>query len=162
MFGAIGIDSRSSRVPLPGEKQGRSERREAHWNHLGMDQGRINPTARRILVVEDHEDTAKLMVRLLAANGYAAKAAACGARAMELADGEPFDVIISDLGLPDLDGCDLLRELHRRMGPVPAIALSGSDSPDEVAQCRNAGFREHVTKPVRIQSLLDTINRLLG
>jgi CheY-like chemotaxis protein len=53
-----------------------------------------------------------------------------------------------------------LAELHRRLGPVPAIALSGVDSPDEIAHCRAAGFRDYLTKPVQFPSLLDRIGRL--
>jgi CheY-like chemotaxis protein len=127
-----------------------------------MDQGSINTTTRRILLVEDHEDTARMMVRLLAARGYSAQAAGCGSAAIEMADRDRFDVIVSDLGLPDIDGRTLLAELHRRLGPVPAIALSGADSDEEIAQCRAAGFREHLAKPVTIQSLLDMIGRLLA
>jgi two-component system, chemotaxis family, CheB/CheR fusion protein len=127
-----------------------------------MDQGSINPTARRVLVVEDHHDTARLMVRLLGARGYAATAASCGAAALELADRERFDVIVSDLRLPDFDGCTLLAELHRRLGPIPAIALSGSDSDEEVAQCRAAGFCEHLPKPVQLPTLLAAIGRVIG
>lgn len=118
----------------------------------------------RILLVEDHDDTAKVMARLLAANGFVASVAPTAAHATELAGRERFDLIVSDLGLPDLDGYTLLGELHRRLGPLPAIALSGfgPDDAGDPAAARAAGFAEHLTKPVHFPTLLASIRRLLA
>lgn len=120
------------------------------------------PGSRRILLVEDHEDTARLMVRLLSGSGYSAAAARTGAAAIELAGRERFDLIISDLSLPDIDGRALLPKLLQRTGTLPAIALSGMDSEDEIQQSRSAGFVEHLSKPVSFPQLLEAIRRLVG
>jgi CheY-like chemotaxis protein len=115
----------------------------------------------RILLVEDHEDSAKIMVRLLGANGYQVSSAGTVADALNLARQQPFDLVISDLGLPDRSGLDLMRELKSDRA-IPAIALSGYALDDDVAKCIEAGFSEHITKPVNFQSLLNAISRLLA
>ena len=115
----------------------------------------------RILLVEDHEDSAKIMVRLLGANGYNVSSAGTVADALNLARQQPFDLVISDLGLPDRSGLDLMRELKTDRA-IPAIALSGYALDDDVAKCIEAGFSEHITKPVNFQSLLNAISRLLA
>jgi hypothetical protein len=117
--------------------------------------------AGHVLLVEDHEDSARIMVRLLNANGFEVSSAGTVARALELAHQHRFDLVISDLGLPDRSGLELIREL-RTLSPVPAIALSGFALEDDIDKCRQAGFSEHMTKPVNFQSLLNAISRLLS
>lgn len=106
----------------------------------------------RILLVEDHEDTARLMTQILAAGGYTVSTAGTVQEALRLAGREAFDVVVSDLGLPDGSGIDLLRRLTEH-GPVPAIALSGYAMENDVAESRRAGFRAHLTKPVDVDHL---------
>ena len=101
------------------------------------------------------------MVRLLGANGYQVSSAGTVADALSMARQERFDLVISDLGLPDRSGLDLMREL-KSDGAIPAIALSGYALDDDVAKCLEAGFSEHITKPVNFQSLLNAISRLLA
>jgi hypothetical protein len=113
----------------------------------------------RILLVEDHTDTADIMARLLGARGYHVATAGSAAAALELGEQLPFDLIISDLGLPDKDGYELIREFRARW-PIPAIALSGYGAEDDIDKSRACGFAEHLTKPVNFQSLLNAIGRL--
>src|SRR5207247_9552651 len=110
--------------------------------------------ALRIMLVEDHRDTASLMSRVLVHSGHVVQIADSLAAAMDLAQ-QPFDVLVSDLGLPDGDGCDLMRRLAPR--GVRGIALSGLVSEDDVQRCHDAGFAEHLAKPVNIDMLLSTI-----
>jgi two-component system CheB/CheR fusion protein len=109
----------------------------------------------RILLVEDHADSAKVMQRLLRKAGHVVETAPsvnAGLRAFESA-ALPFDLLISDLGLPDGSGLDLMRELARRPSRVRAIALSGFGTEDDVQRSLAAGFAAHLTKPVPMATL---------
>jgi PAS domain S-box-containing protein len=116
----------------------------------------------RILLVEDHGDTVRVMRRLLSAEGHQVQTAGDVATALELAAREEFDVLLSDLGLPDGSGHDLMRELLARGRRLPGIALSGYGMADDVQKTLEAGFLEHLTKPVNFDVLLAALNRAAG
>src|SRR5690606_7558250 len=78
--------------------------------------------------------------------------AATLAEARAAAENTSFALLISDIGLPDGSGYDLMRELAAR-GPIKGIALSGYGMEEDVARSRAAGFQQHLTKPIRVQSL---------
>jgi CheY-like chemotaxis protein len=78
--------------------------------------------------------------------------------ALDLAQRESFDVILSDIGLPDGTGIDLIRAL-RRHSQIPAIALTGFGMEDDISRCVEAGFTTHLTKPVNFQRLELTLRR---
>jgi PAS domain S-box-containing protein len=111
----------------------------------------------RILLVEDHEPTRITLGRLLQRRGYVVETAGTLAVAREVAAARDFDLFISDLGLPDGDGAELMIELGQTGGP-PGIALSGYGMEEDVARSRAAGFFAHLTKPVDI----DALDRVLG
>jgi signal transduction histidine kinase/ActR/RegA family two-component response regulator len=106
----------------------------------------------RILLVEDHEDTAKAMRRLLTARGHEVTECRSVASAVDAADGRAFDLLLSDIGLPDGTGIDVIRQVHARHR-LPAIALTGFGMEEDVARCLAAGFDAHLTKPVNVQRL---------
>ncbi len=108
--------------------------------------------ALRLLVVEDHEATRTVLTRLLTRNGHRVTAASTVREALVCFDAERFDAVVSDLGLPDGSGLDLMRELQRRR-PIPGIALSGYGMEDDVRQTKEAGFFAHLVKPVNIGQL---------
>jgi CheY-like chemotaxis protein len=112
-----------------------------------------------ILVVDDHEDTARAMRRLLERMGYRITIAGSVLSALDTFDRHPFDLVISDIGLPDGSGLDLMRQLLRRK-PVPGIALSGFGMEEDIRKSKEAGFREHLTKPVNLQKLQATIRQV--
>src|SRR3954453_9417291 len=119
----------------------------------------------RILMVDDHHGTSIAMKRLLSGLGYDVRIANSVQSALSVADLEPFDVLISDIGLPDGTGLDLMRELKSRSGSnqsVKAIALSGFGMEDDVRKSLAAGFREHLTKPVNLQKLQELIEKMVG
>ena len=104
----------------------------------------------RVLLVEDHADTAKALSRLLAVSGYAVGMAGSVASPLKLAAAEPFDrVMVSDIGLPDATGFELMR-LVRQQFALKGIALTGFGQDDDLAKSREAGFADHVVKPVGI------------
>ena len=115
----------------------------------------------RLLVVEDHADTAKILRRLLTSSGHAVKTAGTVAAAMDLAREHVFDIVISDLGLPDGTGYELMRHLKEHYALV-GIAMSGFGMEEDLIKSSEAGFSEHLVKPVSISELERTIQRLSG
>ena len=111
----------------------------------------------KILLVEDHRDTAEALCLLLMADGHSVELASDVAAGLRRATEESFDLLISDLGLPDGTGLDLMRELRRQNPTLPGIVLSGYGQEDDVHESRKAGFALHVTKPVDSQRLYDAI-----
>ena len=113
----------------------------------------------RILLVEDHVDTSRAMSRLLARVGHHVRTAGTVRAAVDAARADPVDLVISDLGLPDGTGHDVMR-LVSELRPVRGIALSGYGSEDDIRRSHDAGFDTHLTKPTDIQRLLETIEQL--
>ena len=114
----------------------------------------------RLLLVEDHDDTRKVLARLLNRRGYKVEAARNAQEARSLSSERTFDLIISDIALPDASGCDLLKELgtkHKLRG----IAMSGFGSDTDLAQSRAAGFLEHLVKPIDARALDTAIQRVV-
>ena len=116
---------------------------------------------RRILLVEDHADTSRVMCRLLRGMGYQVTAAGSVATALQAAGSDRFDLLISDLGLPDGSGIDVLRQM-RDIQVTPSLALSGYGMDEDVANTRRAGFSAHLVKPVDLQQLELVVARLLA
>ena len=116
----------------------------------------------RILLVEDHDDTARIMKRLLKADGYEVDLAGNVAAALTLVEAQPFDLLLSDLGLPDGSGLDLMRAIRTKGLDLPGIALSGYGQENDFKQSREAGFAHHLVKPVDLPELHQVITRLAG
>jgi two-component system CheB/CheR fusion protein len=114
-----------------------------------------------ILLVEDHQDTARVLRRILEHAGYVVSHAASVQAATDLAREQRFDLLISDLGLPDGSGIDLMRAIHEPYG-LDGIALSGFGTEEDRAGSAAAGFAEHLTKPVDWPQLRGAIERLLA
>jgi CheY-like chemotaxis protein len=106
----------------------------------------------RILLVDDHEDTLRVMSRLLGGAEHRVTTATGVGSALSAAERDEFDLLISDVGLGDGSGMDLMRELLRRR-PIRGIALTGYGTEDDVRGTREAGFAAHLTKPVNFDQL---------
>jgi len=120
----------------------------------------VSQVAERILIVEDDESIATNLARALTANGYVATRSATGADALTLA--LDSDLVLLDLGLPDIDGLEVARRLrsrqgHRRLG---LVALTGFGGPDDQRRAIDAGFDVHLTKPVTHERLKRVIGDL--
>jgi CheY-like chemotaxis protein len=115
---------------------------------------------RRVLVVDDHHDTCIGMKRMLERRGYKITVAHSAEQAVEKVRTEDFDLLISDIGLPDRSGYELMREV-RHSKPLPGIALSGFGSEHDVKEARAAGFSQHLTKPINFEQLEEAIQSLL-
>ena len=123
------------------------------------------PRARRpidVLIVEDHADTARVLVQLLRGRGFRVWAAASLVEAREIAGRQAFDILVADIGLPDGSGLDLLPELAASSPGIQGIALSGYGMEEDIEESRAAGFAEHLTKPVEFSSLFAALDRLSG
>lgn len=113
-----------------------------------------------LLVVEDHSPTAELMARLLRRSGYAVTLAHTVAQAKELAARNHFSLVLSDIGLPDGSGRDLMTHLRDCYG-LSGIALSGFGTEADTRASLAAGFVEHVVKPVEWNQLAAALHRVL-
>jgi CheY-like chemotaxis protein len=113
----------------------------------------------RVLLVEDHLDTRRVMVRLLKSFGCTVTEASSVAEALAAADRDEFDVLLSDIGLPDGSGNEIMTELKSRQ-PIKGIAVSGYGQDTDLQRSREAGFEMHLIKPVNLQTLRDSIRRV--
>lgn len=116
---------------------------------------------RRILVVDDHADTNLAVAKLLSQRGYDVRTAETCAAALDAAGAGAVDLLLCDLGLPDGDGCDLLRQLQATYG-LAGIAITGSGETADIDRCFQAGFAAHILKPVQLDQLTATIERVLS
>ena len=131
-------------VAVPVEKAAPSNAQESNLTPLNR---RL-----RILLVEDHVDTATVMCRLLRRLGHEVETQGTVASAVESMRGQSFDLLLSDIGLPDGTGLDLIRQIREHY-KQPAIALTGFGMEEDIAKCTEAGFDAHLTKPVSFQKL---------
>jgi PAS domain S-box-containing protein len=106
----------------------------------------------RLLLVEDHEPTRAALAQLLKRRNYDVVVASCVREALSAAAEAEIDVVVSDIGLPDGNGYDLMSEL-RRTGNRVGIALTGYGMDHDIVRSQTAGFAVHLTKPVTIQAL---------
>ena len=116
----------------------------------------------RILLVDDTPDTLEAFGELLRLEGAEVTTAASGLQALQAAQSADFDLILSDVAMPGMDGYELMRELRKleRIAQVPAIAVTGFGRPNDEDRARAAGFSAHVSKPVGLDALLDLLHRL--
>jgi len=113
------------------------------------------PRARRVLVIEDNVDAAEMLGSLVELEGHLVKIAHDGATGIRIARELCPDIVLCDLGLPDISGYDVARELRRdeSLRSVRLVALSGYAAPEDVARARAAGFDQHLAKPVGLDRL---------
>ena len=116
-------------------------------------------SAFRILLVEDHPDTSAALRNLLLRRGHSVKTAHDVRSALEVAGRDPFDLVISDLGLPDGTGAELMTKL-RPFG-IRGIAISGFGMSSDVERSLVAGFAEHLVKPLTFEKLDAAIDRAM-
>lgn len=112
----------------------------------------------RVFIVENHEDTLRYLVKFLQSQGCEVRFAHSVADALEkLADWEP-EVLISDLGLPDGNGWELMATLRNQGRHPHAIAMSGFGMYSDIQRSRQAGFSHHLTKPFMPEDLLQVLS----
>jgi CheY-like chemotaxis protein len=114
----------------------------------------------RILVVEDHADSLTVTAKLLKLSGYEPAMANGYRAALEAAAANDFDLVVSDIGLADGDGCDLIRALNRQYG-LKGIAVTGSPEAMADGRCDGAGFISMIVKPFVFSQLIEEIQKAL-
>ena len=122
------------------------------------------PSQAHILIVEDDEDTLELLQSTFKTKGFRVTTCQSAQEALEIAPANSIDLILSDIGMPHMDGFEMMKELRQlpNMTEVPAIALSGYVSQKDTRMALDAGFNAHISKPVEPSELLNTIARLLA
>ncbi len=113
----------------------------------------------RLLLVEDNPDSADILAMGLEAYGYTVTLARNCAQALQVAANAPFDVVVTDLGLPDGSGIEIGRALGKR---VPVIALSGYGTAQDIARSTAAGFAGHIVKPATFSAVHTLVQKVLA
>ena len=111
----------------------------------------------RILIVEDEERIVSFLEKGLRAGGYTTVAVGSGSDALAMAHDDAFDLMILDLGLPMLDGHDVLRALRKRGETMPVVVLTARDGVEDTVAALEGGADDYVTKPFRFEELLARI-----
>ncbi len=145
-------------VPAPVSQKGSLRRAPVTTTNAHAEQKPVRKT--HLLVVDDHHDTCLGMKMLLERRGYRITLAHSADQAVEKAREEKFDLLISDIGLPDRSGYELMKEL-RATGSLRGIALSGFGMENDISKARAAGFSEHLTKPINFERLDEAIRNVL-
>jgi PAS domain S-box-containing protein len=115
-----------------------------------------------VLVVDDSEDTTEMVQHLLEIGGASVCAATSGFEALKLAGEKQFDVVLSDISMPGMDGFEFLSKLRKLPGKqdVPAVALTGFGRPEDVQRASKEGFYAHLTKPFDLHTLAMLLQKL--
>ena len=118
--------------------------------------------SKSILVIDDSLETTEMLSNLLTLEGARVESARSGPEALRLVEQNTFDLIISDISMPEMDGYELLRAIRRQPNPkeVPALALTGYGRTADIERARAEGFAEHLTKPLDIDHLMRVVRRL--
>ena len=127
--------------------------------------GLVQPNALtgiRILVVDDSADTVEMLRTLLEMDGAMVMTAGNGAEALKILEQEFFDVVLSDISMPDMDGFELLNRLRQlpNGSDVPVLALTGFGRVEDVERAKAEGFFSHITKPVDVATIVATLQKL--
>ena len=131
---------------------------KAEHGRRGEQDGGHGVGKRRVLIVDDGEDTAESLAALLEFWNYDVSIASEGSRALALASGQRPDVIVLDIGLPGMNGYELAGHFRSRYGQaIRLIAMTGYGRPEDVERAREAGFDVHLVKPIDPDQLRNVI-----
>jgi CheY-like chemotaxis protein len=120
----------------------------------------------RVLAVDDDEDTLEMLSLFLRRAGAEVAAAASAAAALEALERFRPDVLVADIGMPEVDGYELIRRVRalgaERGGSTPAVALTAYAGENDRARALRSGFQAHLPKPVEPDALIDAVTNLAG
>ncbi|PYI83738.1 MAG: hypothetical protein DMF21_13010 [Verrucomicrobia bacterium] len=119
---------------------------------MGLEDQQRPAKSLRILLVEDHGDTLHALARLLTHFGHEISVADGAQNARKIIESKEFDVVLSDIGLPDGSGYDLISEAKRKQ-PIKAVALTGFGTDEDIRRGKEAGFDFHLVKPIDFHEL---------
>ncbi|MEP6686416.1 MAG: response regulator [Verrucomicrobiota bacterium] len=116
-------------------------------------------TSLRILLIEDHGETLQIFARLLRHFGHEISVADCAQSALQLVESKKFDLVLSDVDLPDGSGYNVVSQAKRKQ-PIKAVALAGFSTEEDIRRSKEAGFDFHLTKPVDFFELRTVLNQV--
>jgi two-component system, sensor histidine kinase len=117
-----------------------------------------SPTAcKRVLIVDDNRDAADSISLLLQIHGHEVRTAYAGEAALQLAATYPADLVLLDIGLPGMNGYEVARRLRATGASTHLVALTGYGQPEDLMRAKEAGFDDHMVKPVDFDRLLETL-----
>jgi CheY-like chemotaxis protein len=157
--GAIAVESRGRSYGATFKVTLDAVTNRAEKNRVGSQGPRKSAKSLRILLVEDHGDTRHTLSRLLTHFGHQISVAENTQTALEMVQSEKFDVVLSDIGLPDGSGYDVISEAKRRQ-PIKAVALTGFGTDEDIRRGKEAGFDFHLVKPVDFHELRTVLNQV--
>jgi len=155
-------------LPLAQERRdpARAEERRREVERRRSRMGAVRLDGVHVLLVEDDDDSRKLLGTMLKRNGARVTSTKSAAEALAVFEGELPDVLISDIGMPDQDGYELMRKLRalppQRGGKTPAIALTGYASRKDRDRALNSGYQQHMAKPIEQADMIKAIAALVG
>ncbi|MGW9067499.1 CheR family methyltransferase [Achromobacter animicus] len=116
----------------------------------------------KVLLVDDSEDVLHIMHELLDMEGAVVTAASNGRQALEILETARFDLMLSDIGMPEMDGYTLMRAIREKDSgaDLPSIALTGFGAKEDMREAVSAGFSAHISKPVSLDDLLEVVRKL--
>ena len=120
---------------------------------------------KRILIVDDDSTIRKLIEVILTKNGFKVEAVSNGIKALSILKKDDFDIVITDLIMPEMDGIELLRELHLKSHKIKVIAMSGggiASGARYLKMAKTLGVDELIAKPISTKRLLSCVNRLIN
>ena len=121
------------------------------------------PPNTSFLIVDDSHDTLVMLEQLLTISGAAVTTATNAQEALQIVTAKEFDVVLSDISMPEMDGYEFLNRLRQIKGRehLPVIAITGFGRSGDIARARNAGFYSHLTKPLSLESLAAVLQRVV-
>ena len=155
-------------LPLAQERRdpARAEERRREVERRRSRTGAVRLDGVHVLLVEDDNDSRKLLGTMLKRYGARVTSTKSAAEALAVFEGELPDVLISDIGMPDQDGYELMRKLRalppERGGKTPAIALTGYASRKDRDRALNSGYQQHMAKPIEQADMIKAIAALVG
>jgi signal transduction histidine kinase/CheY-like chemotaxis protein len=155
-------------LPLTQERRdpARAEERRREVDRRRSRKGVVRLDGVHVLLVEDDDDSRKLLSTMLRRYGARVTATKSAAEALEVFEGELPDVMISDIGMPDQDGYELIRKLRtlpvEKGGATPAIALTGYASRKDRERALGSGYQQHMAKPIEQVDMISAIAALIG
>jgi len=155
-------------LPMTQERRdpARAEERRREVDRRRSRKGVVRLDGVHVLLVEDDDDSRKLLGTMLRRYGARVTATKSAAEALEAFEGELPDVMISDIGMPDQDGYELIRKLRtlpvEKGGATPAIALTGYASRKDRERALGSGYQQHMAKPIEQVDMIRSIAALIG
>jgi excisionase family DNA binding protein len=120
------------------------------------------PTRPRILVVDDEASIRELLEKTLAMSDYDVDTAPDGRTALERMRLYPYDLLITDLRMPGMDGLTVIREAKRYKGDLPVLVITGYSTESSAIEAANLGVNGYLTKPFRVSQVLGKTAKALG